>query len=226
MGSCVSVHKDSESAMKIRLVFGSSKTDKLVTPSPLNKNDTKVSDLQLKSQTPAVTTFPDFGSKEETFFDSQPWLDSDCEDDFLSVNGDFTPSRGNTPVHHLARNLTGNRTPAYFQQSSPTDKKKRLSELFEESLRSDQDQNGQNAEEKQNGTNTKKETASTGAQLPPRSTPGTPYASVCSSERTPSGLLKSDVKTSKSAQCCLPRLLSSRSFNGRRSRMSPARNVG
>lgn len=62
MGSCVSVHKDSESAMKIRLVFGSSKTDKLVTPSPLNKNDTKVSDLQLKSQTPAVTTFPDFGT--------------------------------------------------------------------------------------------------------------------------------------------------------------------
>lgn len=144
----------------------------------------------------------------------------------LNLTPDFTPSRGNTPVHPLAGNLTGNRTPAYFLQSSPTDKKKRLSELFEESLRSDLDQNGQNAEDKQNGTNTKKETASTGAQLPPRSTPGTPYASVCSSERTPSGLLKSDVKTSKSAQCCLPRLLSSRSFNGRRSRMSPARNVG
>lgn len=27
------------------------------------------------------------GSKEETFFDSQAWLDSDCEDDFFSVNG-------------------------------------------------------------------------------------------------------------------------------------------
>lgn len=27
------------------------------------------------------------GSKEETFFDSQPWLESDCEDDFFSVNG-------------------------------------------------------------------------------------------------------------------------------------------
>lgn len=27
------------------------------------------------------------GSKEEIFFDSQPWLESDCEDDFYSVNG-------------------------------------------------------------------------------------------------------------------------------------------
>lgn len=27
------------------------------------------------------------GSKDETFFDSQPWLESDCEDDFFSVNG-------------------------------------------------------------------------------------------------------------------------------------------
>lgn len=27
------------------------------------------------------------GSKDEAFFDSQPWLESDCEDDFYSVNG-------------------------------------------------------------------------------------------------------------------------------------------
>nr|XP_009802921.1 PREDICTED: uncharacterized protein LOC104248368 [Nicotiana sylvestris] len=69
---------------------------------------------------------------------------------------DFPPSRGNTLIHPLAGNLTGNRTPAYFQQLSPTDEKKRLFELFEESLRSEQDKNGHNTEEKQNGTNTKK----------------------------------------------------------------------
>lgn len=222
MGSCVSVHKDPESAMKLRLVFGS-KTDKLVTPSPMQDKPT---DLQLKNQSslpPSFTGFRDFGSKEETFFDSQPWLDSDCDDDFLSVNGDFTPSRGSTPVHpsFLAGNLKGNRdAPASFQQSPPQEKKKRLSELFSESLRSELELNEQNV------TSTKKETAFTGDRLPPRSTPGTPYASVCNSERTPNGELRSDVKSSKPAQCCLPRLLSSRSFSERRKRMSPARTVG
>lgn len=29
----------------------------------------------------------DTGSKDEAFFDSKGWLDSDCEDDFYSVNG-------------------------------------------------------------------------------------------------------------------------------------------
>ncbi|CAM8987113.1 hypothetical protein QQ045_007926 [Rhodiola kirilowii] len=41
------------------------------------------------------------GSSDETFFDTQPWLESDCDEDFYSVNGDSTPSRGNTPVHHM-----------------------------------------------------------------------------------------------------------------------------
>ncbi|RWW24791.1 hypothetical protein GW17_00010910 [Ensete ventricosum] len=31
-----------------------------------------------------------FASKEEAFFDSQGWLDSDSEDDFVSVNGGIT----------------------------------------------------------------------------------------------------------------------------------------
>lgn len=39
------------------------------------------------------------GSKEETFFDSVPVLESDCDEDFLSVNGDFPLSAGNTLSH-------------------------------------------------------------------------------------------------------------------------------
>ncbi|XP_021854887.1 uncharacterized protein At3g27210 isoform X2 [Spinacia oleracea] len=33
------------------------------------------------------------GSKEEAFFDSKPWLESDDEQDFYSVNGDIPPYR-------------------------------------------------------------------------------------------------------------------------------------
>ncbi|XP_055828270.1 uncharacterized protein At3g27210-like [Solanum dulcamara] len=203
MGSCVSVHKDPQ----FRLVFGSKTTPSTLQEKPIHRSP------------PPVTAFPDFGSKEETFFDSQAWLDSDCEDDFLSVNGDFTPSRGNTPVHpSLDGNLKGNGdVPASFQQSPPQEKKKRLSELFSESLRN---------ELELNAISTKKETAFPGDRVPPRSTPGTPYVSVCNSERTPNGELRCDVKSSKPSQCCLPRLLSSRSFSERRKRMSPARTVG
>ncbi|KQJ86815.1 uncharacterized protein LOC100826793 [Brachypodium distachyon] len=32
-------------------------------------------------------------SRDEAFFEASPWLDSDCEDDFFSVNGDATPAR-------------------------------------------------------------------------------------------------------------------------------------
>ncbi|CAL5093775.1 unnamed protein product [Urochloa decumbens] len=32
-------------------------------------------------------------SRDETFFEATPWLESDCEDDFYSVNGDMTPAR-------------------------------------------------------------------------------------------------------------------------------------
>ncbi|CAN6347581.1 unnamed protein product [Urochloa humidicola] len=32
-------------------------------------------------------------SRDETFFEATPWLESDCEDDFYSVNGDLTPAR-------------------------------------------------------------------------------------------------------------------------------------
>lgn len=36
------------------------------------------------------------GSKEESYFDSVAFIESDCDEDFLSVNGDFSLSAGNT----------------------------------------------------------------------------------------------------------------------------------
>ncbi|KAG0459823.1 hypothetical protein HPP92_022951 [Vanilla planifolia] len=85
----------------------------------------------------------DFGSKDEMFFDTRVWLDSDCDDDFYSVNGDFTPSRGSTPNHPLSflgtpqrngRALYDDMFSDTKSEPSPTDKKKKLAELLQVSL--------------------------------------------------------------------------------------------
>ncbi|KAL0351125.1 UNVERIFIED_CONTAM: hypothetical protein Sradi_4261700 [Sesamum radiatum] len=242
MGSCVSVHKDPESAMKLRLSIGS-KNEKLVIPSPVkdkpdavNVGNRTIADLALKSQwSPARFTA---GSKDEAFFDSQPWLESDCEDDFFSVNGDFTPSRGNTPVHHKFSlgNLRVNKAPVgegtvgSIPQPSPPDKKKKLSELFKESLRDDQYIEEETAARNKDEAPENVVPEATSLVQPPKFTNETPYLSGAnsgnSSERTPNGVLKAEDKSVKSAQCCIPRLLSSRSFSERRKRTSPAPNVG
>ncbi|KAI3457849.1 hypothetical protein Pfo_014512 [Paulownia fortunei] len=243
MGSCVSVHKDPESAMKLRLSFGS-KNEKLLIPSPVkekpdtvNVGDRAVADVALKSHwSPA--RFVNAGSKDEAFFDSQPWLESDCEDDFFSINGDFTPSRGSTPVHHSFSpgNLRVNMTPVVggtigsVPEPSPPDKKKRLSELFKESLRGDVYVDDETAAGDKKEAPAKVVAEATSLVQQPKSTIGTPYLSGAnsggSSERTPNDVLREEDKSLKSPQCCLPRMLSSRSFSERKKRTSPAPNAG
>ncbi|KAI8029722.1 Uncharacterized protein LOK49_LG01G04189 [Camellia lanceoleosa] len=248
MGACASVHKDSLSNMKFRLSFGS-KTDKVVIPSPIHdkqivNGDRPIADGGLKSQRSPSLPVRDFGSKGEAFFDSQPWLESDCEDDFFSVNGDFTPSRGNTPVHQSSSAGTPQGNSAFFDDKttsskpspspllSPTDRKKKLAELFRDSLKGDQDVDDPNIPVNQNGSNGKVEAKTTILGLPPRSEVGTHFVSgpnsVCSSERTLNGVYRNDKeKPMKSVQCCLPRMLSSRSFSERKKKMeSPARSIG
>ncbi|XP_073123936.1 uncharacterized protein At3g27210-like [Henckelia pumila] len=232
MGSCVSVHREPESAVRLRFSFAS-KNDKVFIPDTVNAADRTVAEVPRKSQ------WSRSGSKEEAFFDSQPWLDSDCEDDFLSVNGDFTPSRGNTPVHpsfsagnpRVNDSLVVVGTLDPVPSTSSPDKKKRLSDLFKESIRADQYVDQENKAGGENAVPANIETRETNVVLQyPKSTNGTPYLSGAnsrgSSERTPNGLFEADENSVKSAQCCLPRLLSSRSFNERRKRMSPARNLG
>ncbi|KAF5739565.1 hypothetical protein HS088_TW12G00773 [Tripterygium wilfordii] len=196
MGSCASVNRSStDSAMKLRFSFGS-RTDKLlIPPSPVKDKDKPVNEETLVNGVQG--SFAAYGSKEETFFDSQPWLDSDCESDFQSVNGDFTPSRGNTPVHHnfsVATPSTVNKTlldgPASVLPS-PGEKKKKLLEFFQE-CGDDQD-------------------VDTYASVP---------NSTCSSEWTANGDALIKEKSMKSTPCCLPGLLSCRSFSERK-KMSP-----
>ncbi|KAL8251365.1 hypothetical protein R6Q59_035058 [Mikania micrantha] len=98
---------------------------------------------------------PTFGIKEETFFDSQAWLDSDCDDDFMSVNGEFTPSRGNTPVHHNF-SAGNNKPPVAVSPYDPNGpQKKRLSDLFKDGLRGNYDsENEQGGQQVKNGLTT------------------------------------------------------------------------
>ncbi|KAK6155406.1 hypothetical protein DH2020_009654 [Rehmannia glutinosa] len=203
MGSCVSVHKHPESAMKLRLSIGS-KNEKLLIPSPVkeknetvNDGDRTVADVVLKSQW------------------SPPRF----------VDADFTPSRGNTPVHHSfspgnprannARVVEG--TNGSLPEPSPPDKKKRLSELFKESLR-----NNEYADE----ASSKVVPEATSLIQRTKSTDGTPYISGAnsrvSSETTPNREVGEEEKSLKSGQCCFPRLISSRSFSERKKSMSPA----
>ncbi|KAL7106668.1 hypothetical protein ACP275_06G008200 [Erythranthe tilingii] len=220
MGSCVSVHKHPDSAFRLRFSIGS-KNDKILIPSPVKDNSDTVN-VGDRTVPVAVNShfsparFPHSGSKDEAFFDSQPWLESDCEDDFVSVNGDFTPSRGSTPVHHSFSIgvLQVNKAPVLVEEtadsvtksSSTPDKKKRLSELFKESLRVDNYADNENAAANKNETS---------------GGPG-----VGSERTTPNGVFTTEERSLKSGQCCLPRLLSNRSFNERKKRMSPARSVG
>ncbi|XP_023772830.1 uncharacterized protein LOC111921480 [Lactuca sativa] len=123
MGTCVSTHQK-PSAMKIQVLFGSNDTN-LVKPPIINGDPPPH----------PTTSFRNFGSKEETFFDSQAWLESDCDDDFMSVNGEFTPSnsRGNTPIHH--KFSAGNNVNKHEASPNGSEKKMRLSDLFKDSLR-------------------------------------------------------------------------------------------
>ncbi|OIW06443.1 hypothetical protein TanjilG_05214 [Lupinus angustifolius] len=224
MGSCSSILKttDTTTTTNMKLKFSSfgSKTEKLVIhPSPIKEKQTQNGNLGW--QTPRSTTIHN-GSNEEAFFDSKAWLDSDCEDDFYSVNGDFTPSRGNTPIHHTFGTPSRNKTP--FENRShgsmivpSPEKKKNLLDLFRESIRDDRDV-----------ANGKKEAKPTIQDVLPKSAQSTPISganSAWSSERiTSEDRASMKEKSVKSAQWCIPvpGLSSCRSFSERRRKSSPA----
>ncbi|KAG9141970.1 hypothetical protein Leryth_009321 [Lithospermum erythrorhizon] len=206
MGSCASVNKNKETLI-------SSPTKKTLVHSPIKEkplsNDEGLVESDVAFKADKIST--PLRSKEEAFFDTQPWLESDGEDDFCSVNGgkffpssyivdvhccdcngDFTPSLGNTPVHHnfstgpKLKVTVPEDAPVVFPGSSPT---KRLSELLDENLREHQDS------ECITGTSNV-----SGAK------------SVNSAEKIPNGRRSPDEKSViRAKQCCLPRFRSNSS---------------
>ncbi|KAL2925087.1 hypothetical protein RDABS01_019325 [Bienertia sinuspersici] len=78
------------------------------------------------------------GSKDEAFYDTQAWLDSDCEDDFYSVNGASNRSRGGTPLRgsfSSTQPIGADVDSPNPIQSSTAKKSKKLLDLFKESMR-------------------------------------------------------------------------------------------
>ncbi|GMY26501.1 hypothetical protein FCV25MIE_21743 [Fagus crenata] len=237
LGSCVPVSKTSDSAMKLQCSIGPTPDSVFIKPpikeSRVNCQNSRC-ELSLKPQSSAMSPLGssrELSSKEEIYFDLPSCLESDCED-FFSVSGDTTPSCGSTPIHHCSFNETPHlEKPVYMDSTSslilepsPTDMKKQLIELFQESFRDDTIDAGQNLQESSKANPTI-------SHLSSKSTNKSLYEcvanSACSSEKIPNRSYNHGKgKFSKSAQCCLPNLVRSLSFSGRRKRLSLAHSTG
>ncbi|PKI78325.1 uncharacterized protein At3g27210-like [Punica granatum] len=151
----------------------------------------------------------ELNSKEEMFFDSQPWLESDCED-YFSVC-DETPSYGNSPVHPKklreqplpVKSLSTEAAVDSVTEPPVTELKKQLHELFQESFRANQVENKLGD-----------------IELPPNSPSNSPYSPIVISDQAPGSVKKA--KSAQSPQCCIPSLVRSLSFGERKKRMKPA----
>ena len=109
-------------------------------------------------------------------------------------------------------------------EPSPTDMKKQLIELFRESFRDDTIDGGQILQESSKAN-------PTFSHLSSKSTNKSLYEcvanSACSSEKIPNRSYNHGKgKFAKSARCCLPNLVRSLSFSGRRKRLSLAHSTG
>uniref|UniRef100_A0A804JJ13 Uncharacterized protein n=1 Tax=Musa acuminata subsp. malaccensis TaxID=214687 RepID=A0A804JJ13_MUSAM len=181
--------------MSLHMTIGS-KVEKLSSPGTLMmKNKDKSLSVEdkvegLDSEKKQV----DFGSKEETFFDSQGWLDSDSEDDFVSVNGDTTTS-----------------------QISSADPKRKLAQLLQENQV--EVAGKQNAACGMNESDGKPELYETDASLHLRIPHET---SSVADDGTPSKDSKQQKeKKMKAKKSCLPRLCSIRFKERRKQKTSP-----
>lgn len=137
---------------------------------------------------------------------------------FIVFNVEFTPSQGSTPIHQSSAPLTPrpvnsiyiDRSPETSSEPSPTGRKK-LRELFRETLLVEQEGSEPNAAEVE--ANKRINLHTTNTDPPPRQLNGTPYRfraiSFCSSTVTSSGDPKNrKERLCKSQHCCLPSLQS------------------
>ncbi|KAL5973022.1 hypothetical protein ACLOJK_039829 [Asimina triloba] len=149
-------------------------------------------------------------SRDDAYFDSQAWLESDCEDDFLSVNGDLTPSCGSTPTKRssnpasppLSKASSMDRRPTFMPETSADDKKTRLSELLKDDSHDEQPADNQDISSPLTSVNGKQSSDSANAEIPP------PKSLEGSSDKSQNKDSKHEkMKSAKSSQCCIPSLV-------------------
>ncbi|XVE74798.1 hypothetical protein DITRI_Ditri12bG0047300 [Diplodiscus trichospermus] len=204
MGNCVTVYKKKGPAgMNLSAQIQSPPKEKFV------REEHSIAELCSRPQPSSMeqeTSSRDLSKTEENFLDSQPWLESDSEE-FFSVNGDSTPSSGNSPKHQKSfiespapdKNDSMERTQDAVPANPATDAKKQLIDLFRESFRDDAVNIGPSLE----------------TQLEYKLA-AAPYE----------GYVPGKEKAAQSGQCCLPSLVRNMSFGERKKRLSPAKSNG
>ncbi|CAH8360890.1 unnamed protein product [Eruca vesicaria subsp. sativa] len=129
-------------------LYSSSPSTKKTFESPRKSTaSVPVASPGVKSRWSFSSSKKSFGSKDETFFDTQQFLQSDSDDDFHSVNGDFTPSRGNTPKSSFSDRLPRinnlifhEKKPSRGSSPAPRPRRKKLGDLFRESIREEREE--------------------------------------------------------------------------------------
>uniref|UniRef100_A0A1D1ZK60 Uncharacterized protein At3g27210 n=1 Tax=Anthurium amnicola TaxID=1678845 RepID=A0A1D1ZK60_9ARAE len=228
MGSCVSIHRD-RPAMGARAGKAGAPNGEGLPSSGFDPKSNQAGAIS------GIRT-PDFGSKDEIFFDSRAWLDSDCEDDFLSVNGDFTPSHGSTPNYQTGTpvkpQLDGTSFDGFPDTRSEPSPRKKLAEFLQETLPGEPPGNDDNILDGKLEMNGKSESNRSNKDQLPKSLDGTPNLSgansIYSGKRTPNGAYKNGKeKRGNAMHCCLPSLVHSLSITERKKQMaSPVPHTG
>ncbi|KAH9620282.1 hypothetical protein KSS87_008208 [Heliosperma pusillum] len=282
MGSCIStIHKNTSSA---KVQMSEDNNNSSMPPTPVkHKHNHKpppttildpppITSNSFKSRVSPFHSISSYrsthGSREEAFYDTQGWLDSDCEDDFYSVNGDFTPSRGNTPVHpsigtpRLHKTFSPQVNKAVFdvrlssaslrsrgstpvrrsfssvpgvgslpegatgisQDPALKPKKKRLADLFRESMR-ERGGFGLSFPGYESDGSQRIGTSPNNPALPPKLRKGTSPLSGPRNVSTPNNNVLEKNKSSRFSQGCFPRLVSIRNFNESKKTSSRASSV-